>query len=307
MGCCLPLSLIGKIDCKQSGVRAVRFNVDGNYCMTCGADKTVKLWNPYKQILLKIYTGTGWEILDAQSSSDNSSILAGGLDKQLTIFDVETGKITRRWRGHSGKVNCVAFNEESNVALSGSQDGIVRCFDVRDKSGPIQVLDEAADAVLSIDVCAHQIASGSADSNVRIYNIREGKMSMDFVGDSATSVTFSGDSQCILVSTKDGFVRLLDNNNGKLLADYTGHMNNEYRIESRILSTEAHVLSGSEDGKVYIWDLIHMSLLHRLVHPDRIIHSVSVHPTKPFFLSASSSTIFFWGISETETVIKANS
>lgn len=41
-----------------------------------------------------------------------------------------------------------------------------------------KVLDEAADAVLSIDVCAHQIASGSADSNVRIYNIREGKMSM---------------------------------------------------------------------------------------------------------------------------------
>lgn len=30
--------------------------------MTCGADKTVKLWNPYKQILLKIYTGTGWEV-----------------------------------------------------------------------------------------------------------------------------------------------------------------------------------------------------------------------------------------------------
>lgn len=29
-------------------------------------------------------------------------ILAGGMDKQLTVFDVETGKITRRWRGHNG-------------------------------------------------------------------------------------------------------------------------------------------------------------------------------------------------------------
>lgn len=44
------------------------------------------------------------QVLDAQGSSDNSMILVGGMDKQLTVFDVETGKITRRWRGHNGSV-----------------------------------------------------------------------------------------------------------------------------------------------------------------------------------------------------------
>ncbi|KHN87942.1 WD repeat domain-containing protein 83 [Toxocara canis] len=135
----LPSSLTRKIDCKQGAVRAIRFNVDGNYCLSCGADKTVKLWNPYTGVMLKTYTGTGWEVLDAQGSCDNSLILAGGFDKQLTVFDVESGKITRRWRGHNGRINSVAFNEESTVAISGSQDGTVRCFDMRDKSGPIQV------------------------------------------------------------------------------------------------------------------------------------------------------------------------
>lgn len=42
------------------------------------------------------------KILDAQGSCDNSQILAGGLDKQLSVFDVETGKLTRRWREHNG-------------------------------------------------------------------------------------------------------------------------------------------------------------------------------------------------------------
>ncbi|VDN33582.1 unnamed protein product [Gongylonema pulchrum] len=115
-------------------------------------------------------------VLDAKGSSDNSMILAGGMDKQLTVFDVETGKITRRWRGHNGQVNSVAFNEESTVAVSGCQDGIVRCFDIRDRSGSLQQMDESTDAVLTVDVSSHEIASGSADGSARIYNIRDGKM-----------------------------------------------------------------------------------------------------------------------------------
>ena len=53
----LPTKLVNTVECKQGAVRAVRFNTDGNYCITCGSDKSVKLWNPYKGLLLKAYTG----------------------------------------------------------------------------------------------------------------------------------------------------------------------------------------------------------------------------------------------------------
>ena len=43
-------------------MRAVRYNVDGNYCVTCGQDKSVKLWNPDRKALLKSYTGHGYEV-----------------------------------------------------------------------------------------------------------------------------------------------------------------------------------------------------------------------------------------------------
>ena len=39
--------------------------VDGNYCLTCGSDKSVKLWNPHSGLLLKTYMGHGQEVLDA--------------------------------------------------------------------------------------------------------------------------------------------------------------------------------------------------------------------------------------------------
>ena len=51
------MNLAVKFDCGQGAIRAVRFNKDGNYCITCGADKNVKLWNPYKQLKLQMYSG----------------------------------------------------------------------------------------------------------------------------------------------------------------------------------------------------------------------------------------------------------
>lgn len=38
---------------------------DGNYCLTCGSDKTLKLWNPHKGTALRTYQGHGYEVLDA--------------------------------------------------------------------------------------------------------------------------------------------------------------------------------------------------------------------------------------------------
>ena len=40
----------------------------------------------------------------------------------------------RNYRGsHAGAVNCVRFNEDSSVAISGSIDSSVKCWDLRSK------------------------------------------------------------------------------------------------------------------------------------------------------------------------------
>jgi mitogen-activated protein kinase organizer 1 len=185
--------------------------------MTCGTDKTVVLWNPFRKFPLRSYRGCGAELFDACGSSDNAMILTGGADKQPTIFDVETGKMLKRYREHSGAINAVAFSEDSRVAFSASQDGTIRCFDVRTRSAAFQVLDDATDNVLAMDVNAHEIASGSADGHLRIYDTRSGRLFVDFIGESVTSVTLTDDNQACLVSSMDGFVRLFDKTNGALL------------------------------------------------------------------------------------------
>lgn len=56
------------------------------------------------------------------------------------VWNVSTGEAMRKFRGHAARVNCLAFNEESTVILSGSVDGTVRVWDLRSRrNDPIQV------------------------------------------------------------------------------------------------------------------------------------------------------------------------
>lgn len=45
--------------------------VDGEYCLTCGSDKKIKLWNPYKELCLKTYAGHGDCVMDVCGSCDS--------------------------------------------------------------------------------------------------------------------------------------------------------------------------------------------------------------------------------------------
>lgn len=41
---------------------------------------------------------------------------------------------------------------------------------------------------------------------------------------------------------------------------YTGHKNQEYKLDCCLSERDTHVVSCSEDGKVFFWDLVEVSL-----------------------------------------------
>lgn len=73
-----------------------------------------------------------------------------------------------------------------------------------------------------------------------------------------TSVALSGDGNCILASCLDSGLRLLDKSTGELLNQYRGHQNTQYRVDAAFSNTDGEVLCGSDDGKVYVWDLVNV-------------------------------------------------
>ncbi|KAF9571598.1 hypothetical protein BGW38_008600, partial [Lunasporangiospora selenospora] len=95
------------------------------------------------------------------------------------------------------------------------------------------------------------------------------------------------DGNCVLASSLDNTIRLMDRANGGLLNAYKGHKNDKYKIRSCLSNTDAHVLSGSEDGGIYIWDLIEGQVVHRIEAHSKIVTSITYHPTQDRMCSAS--------------------
>ncbi|XP_075381984.1 WD repeat domain-containing protein 83 isoform X1 [Mycteria americana] len=318
----LPRRRVRTLECGQGAVRAVRFNVDGNYCLTCGSDKTLKLWNPHKGTALRTYQGHGYEVLDATGSFDNSQLCSCGADKTVVLWDVATGQVVRKYRGHAGKVNCVQFNEEATIIVSGSIDSTVRCWDCRSRRpDPVQVLDEAKDGVSSVKVSDHEILSGSVDGRVRRYDLRAGQLYSDYVGTSASARTGSAPwppastPLCACWTRRRGScwastsplpVALCPPGGavggapasprppGTPPHRYTGHRSTAYRLDCVLSEQDTHVGSASEDGNVYFWDLVEGSLALSLAVGRGVVQSLSFHPTLPCLLTATEGHVQLW-------------
>ena len=96
-------------------------------------------------------------------------------------WDVPSSTIIKRFSGHTGRINSVAFNGESSVLASASFDATVRLWDLRSQQGrPIQVLQEARDSVTCVLLGDREIVASSVDGHVRSYDLRVGELRADF-------------------------------------------------------------------------------------------------------------------------------
>jgi mitogen-activated protein kinase organizer 1 len=109
--------------------------------------------------------------------------------------------------------------------------------------------------------------------------------------DPITSVCQTNDTNAILLSTLDSTIRLLDKGNGVVLQTYTSHVNSDYRIRSCLGLNDAYVVSGSEDGKIYVWDLLDgkvVSILEGGAKAGKVVSAVVFHKAQKSFLSAGA-------------------
>lgn len=85
--------------------------------------------------------------------------------------------------------------------------------------------------------------------------------------DPVTSIKLSANQKCILASSLDSSIRLFDRDNGQLLNEYKGHVNNDYKLISCMDKTASYAISGSEDGKIYFWNVVgvRMIVLFRVI------------------------------------------
>lgn len=267
--------------------------------MTCGSDRTIKLWRPSKLLELKCYRGHSSDVNDCQANEDSSQFVSCSNDKSIINWDVESGKILRRFR-NMAPFNSICYGPESSTALAASADGSVRIYDLRSLNAwdPIQSLIEAKDAITCCRVNKHLIFTTSLDKGLRVYDVRNGSLTIDTLHKPLNHISLSHDAKLALVSCVRANTILVDRDEAKILNEYKENENKLFRIESTFVLNESCIACGSEDGKVYIWDVTEdrpkMALQHEGISLP-VIQSIS-SDSLDFLLTACGSYIYLWSL-----------
>jgi len=172
----------------------------GQYLLSGSSDRSVNLYNPSTAAsssstssqkttppttagLIRSYTGAHTHsVLALAVATDNATFASGSADRSLAIWDVGAGHTVRRFTGHAGAVQSVAWaGEGDGVLVSGSFDASVRLWDVkaRGSSRAVMVLDEARDGVGAVVVHGWEVLAGGTDGRVRAYDVRMGRCVVD--------------------------------------------------------------------------------------------------------------------------------
>ncbi|KAF8761063.1 WD domain, G-beta repeat [Rhizoctonia solani] len=255
------------------------------------ADGLIKIWSSYNGNLIRTLEGHQEGLSDVAWSGDSRYVASASDDKTVRIFTLET-RHPECFRGHTNYVFCVNYNPSSNLIVSGSYDESVKLWDVS-RGRCMKTLSAHSDPVMAagFNRDGTMIVSCSIDGLIRIWDTASGqclKTLVDEANPVAGHVKFSPNGKFILCCTQDSTIRLWNYHNARCLKTYTGHRNEKYSINACFrYGYPSQLDNGSEDGKVYIWDLQTREIVQVLEgHQDTVL-AVATHPTQNIIASAS--------------------
>lgn len=114
----------------KSAVRGVETDLCNQKAITAGADNKLKFWYfknltaPYSVMRLE-------ESVSMTKCHRESALLAlANEDFSITIVDIDTVNIVRKFDGHAGKINDIDFDHQSRWLISSSMDSTICTWDI---------------------------------------------------------------------------------------------------------------------------------------------------------------------------------
>jgi WD40 repeat protein len=261
----------------SGGAIAVVFDFDGKSLFTGGGDRVArKLGAPgpngeYIERVtgsrIKEFNAAGGGHTDKITalvvSPDGKTLITGGEDNTIRIWDVSSGKVIRVLQGHQGFINSLTLSRDGQTLVSASRDHTIRVWllDLNDTHRSLN--DHTASvwsAVYSPD--GTLAASAGADRKIRIWNTETGAITAELPGHSiaVTALAFNRDGTQLISCGGDQLVKLWSIAEKKLLKEYKGHTS---PVMAVVMSSDnKQILSGSADKSAILWNLETTEAVH---------------------------------------------
>jgi WD40 repeat protein len=197
--------------------------------------------------------------------------------------------------GHTGPVRTVAVSEDGARAVSGSDDGTVRVWDLT--TGRQQAtLTGHTDWVRAVAVSQDgaRAVSGSDDGTVRVWDLTTGTEQTALTGHAGEvfSVALTPDGTRAVSGGDDGTVRVWD-----LTADREEAAATGWIFSTAVTGDNARAVSGGSDGTLRVWDLATRREQATLTGHTRPVFGVALTPDGNRAVSGGSDrTVRVWDL-----------
>ncbi|HIK06011.1 MAG TPA: caspase family protein [Trichormus sp. M33_DOE_039] len=164
-------------------------------------------------------------------SSDGQTIVSGGQDGTVRLWNLQGQPLVEPFLGHEGEVNSVAISSDGQTIVSGGQDGTVRLWNLQGQL-LVEPFRGHEGEVWSVAISSdgQTIVSGGDDGTVRLWNLQGQSLVEPFRGheNGVLSVAISSDGQTIVSGGQDGTVRLWNLQGLPLAKPFRGHQGGDW-------------------------------------------------------------------------------
>ncbi|ODV96724.1 hypothetical protein PACTADRAFT_48541 [Pachysolen tannophilus NRRL Y-2460] len=243
-----------------------------NQLLSCGDDKTIKLWNVNNESnfgqnynigddaetstdgLIKTYLGEhAFKSID-HHRSDNVFVTGGA---EINLWDVKRSKPISNLSWGADNITSVKFNmTETDVIASTGSDNSTVLYDIRTNS-PTQKIKTTlrSNAISWNPIEAFNFVTASEDHNCYYWDMRNTKRSLNVFKDHVAAVMdvdFSPTGQEIVTGSYDKTIRLFDVKKGHSRDIYhTKRMQHVFVVKYSMDSK--YIISGSDDSNLRVW------------------------------------------------------
>ena len=229
------------------------------------------------------------------TSPDGQRIAAGGMSRDVLVFDANTGAPLPSPERHAEWVMEALWSPDGRYLASTSFSGGVKVRDLLTDRPVGSFSGRDVAYTVAFHPAAPLLAWGAYDGSIRLVDLRSGDTLQTIAANEGgvLFVTFTPDGGQLVSTGEDGVIRFFDPESGEQLRAIEAHAAG---ITSVSFSPDgARMVSGGDDAQSRLWDVASGELLHEASPHRGWINFSTFLPDGRYLTVGTDDGVFVWG------------